>query len=101
MSKLYEKIARNGELIEYEKIGFEKGEKKGKTMDVDAYVVLRSLEKQMADLSYHFDMRMLDVYEDFDLSAIKQAIADVRNVAGCLFLKIQETEASARKRGLK
>ena len=113
---LYSKIFANGELIDLERQGFERG--RGKTMDVDWLVVSLSLKKQMADLEYAINVGQgastfsssrttLDsvaIIKNapsqglYNLDEIKRAIADVRNVAGCLFLKIQEIEKKRKEK---
>jgi len=95
--KLWSKVTMNGELIDLEKAGFERGEKRGKTMNCDWIVLSRALEKQIADLQYAIDIGLIEATSEglTNLAEIKRCIADVRNVAGCLFLKIQEAEKEA------
>ena len=95
---LYSKIFANGELIDLERQGFERG--RGKTMDVDWLVVSLSLKKQMADLEHAINVGLINAPNQglYNLDEIKRAIADVRNVAGCLFLKIQEIEKKRKEK---
>ena len=65
--------------------GFIRGEEKGKTMDVPLERVFQSLQKQWKDLENAF-------YCCSDNNELKKCIADLRNVAGCLFLKLLEKE---------
>jgi len=65
--------------------GFIRGERKGKTMNVPPVIVFESLQKQWKDLENAF-------YCCSDNNELKKCIADLRNVAGCLFLKLLELE---------
>ena len=92
MHKLLKQIQDNKELLALEEAGFLRGDEKGKTMDVLPEVLMRSIMKQHGDLanSYHkyfFNKRYTEARKD-----LLQKIADIRNVAGCLFLKIVEED---------
>ena len=102
-ARLYSKIFANGELIDLERQGFERGEKRGKTMEVDWLVVSLSLKKQMADLEHAINVGLINAPNQglYNLDEIKRAIADVRNVAGCLFLKMQEMSFPKNSRNRK
>jgi len=67
--------------------GFIRGEEKGKTIDVPLEKVFQSLKKQWEDLETTYFK-----YGSFYPSKLKKCIADLRNVAGCLFLKLLELE---------
>lgn len=88
---LWKAIEGNIELQSLEKAGFIRGTQKNKSMDVTFEVVIDSLEKQWNDLG-----QAVAQYERNGtveaLVSVKKCIADLRNVAGCLFLKIQEIE---------
>lgn len=81
---LHKKIRNNTELETYEAVGFIKGAEKGKTMNVPFRVIAKSLEKQWKD------------WQKVRLSSkpalMKTALADLRNVSACAFLKLQELE---------
>lgn len=88
---LLKKIQTNVELLRLELKGFRRGEKQGKTMKTDIKTLVASIDKQ------HHDLR--SAYLDYvmnkrlsNLRIIKRHIADLRNAAGCLFLKILEKE---------
>lgn len=96
---MWSKITMNGELTCLEQEGFERGEKRGKTMDVDWLEAWQSLKKQMEDLRHAINVGLIKAPKQglYNFDEIKRAIADVRNVAGCLFLKIQEIEKAREK----
>lgn len=79
---IYNRINANVELETLEMKGFIEGEKKGKTMDVTLAELVDSLVKQKEDFQ--------EAYENKQISAMKKALADLRNVAGCVFLKLLE-----------
>lgn len=87
----------NAELQEMEEIGWKKGAAKGKTMECCYVTIMLGLEKQINDLKYHLDVHSLEEDPAVLIDA-RQAVADVRNVAGCLFLKLQEFERVERAR---
>ena len=94
--KLWLKVVCNIDLVNLEKAGFIHGVEKGKTMDANLETVYESLIKQVTDLDKVF-IKMLFLEEQPTVSPeeiyeIKQCIADIRNVAGCLFLKVAEFE---------
>lgn len=76
-------ISENKELKKLEIEGFVRGCEQGKTMNVAFSVVAKSLRKQWND--------WVKVRFSSDPEKMKRALADLRNVAGCLFLKLQET----------
>jgi len=81
-SILWEKYSKNPELKELEIQGFLSGLKRGKTMDVPLRTLFRSLEKQHDD--------WLVAYVNKNILEMKKALADLRNVAGIMFLKLNE-----------
>ena len=91
--KLYYQISQNKDLAGLEKLGFIVGEQRGKTMDGDWMIVCNSLHKQYNDLLKAvswYQNRCKHTTPEADILDIKRKIADLRNVAGCLFLKLQE-----------
>lgn len=76
-----------GILKRYETLGFIKGTKKGKTMKVGLDILVDSLRKQMRDFDSVYNNW---IAEDATAEELKQALADIRNLAGCCFLKILE-----------
>jgi len=84
--ELHRKISENEELIGLEMNGFIEGEKRGKTMDVSLEELARSLEKQYRDWRKAYYNKQLwkdGVYQ------MKKTLADLINVAGCVFIKIE------------
>jgi hypothetical protein len=79
---LHYAIVSDPDLRKLELLGFVKGAVKGKTMNVPFTEIVHSLDKQ-----YHDFLR---AYGDDDTEAIFMALADLRNVAGCVFLKLKE-----------
>ena len=82
--------SKNPELIELEKQGILRGLKRGKTMDVPLEVVVGSLKKQWSDFlatwtGYKNLPKTKTTTED-----LKRTLADLRNVAGIIFLKLNE-----------
>lgn len=77
-------ISGNKELKKLEIEGFVKGTKEGKTMNVPILTIIDSLKKQWKDWE--------KVRFSSNPGRMKRALADLRNVAGCLFLKLQEVE---------
>lgn len=80
--ELHRKIDENEELKELERQGFVRGEKKGKHMNVSLKELMQSLRKQYLDC--------LGAYNSKKISDMMCTIADLRNVAGCVFLKLEE-----------
>ena len=79
-------ITINKELKALEIEGFVRGLRKGKTMNVTLdKIVLESLHKQYLDF--------LKAYGSQDKDEMKRTLADLRNVAGCVFLKILEEDS--------
>ena len=81
-TRIYERIQTIVELRNLEIQGFIRGEKKGKTLDVPLVTLKMSLAKQFQD--------WLKAYDSKNIPDMKKAIADLRNVAGCVFLKLLE-----------
>ena len=94
--ELWLKVTCNIDLVNLEKAGFIHGVEKGKVMDTNIETIYESLVKQMTDLDKVF-IKMLflegqPTISPEEIYEIKQCIADIRNVAGCLFLKVAEFE---------
>jgi len=89
-TKLWDLIHGLPQIKEAELEGFQRGEKKGKTMNgIHSWSLLGSLLKAMDDLKLEWDKHPLPFLPE-EAAIIKTKIADVRNVAGCLFLKVLE-----------
>jgi len=84
---LYNSIRDNGELQTLEVQGFLRGAERKKTMDVDVNILFESLGKQYRDF--------VRAYGINDREDMKRCLADLRNVAGCFFLKLTEDKAKA------
>jgi hypothetical protein len=82
MHKLLQQIRDNKELLDLEEAGFLRGDKKGKTMGVSESKLYYSLVKQWTDF--------LNAWNSKDDLAVLKTLADLRNNAGTLFLKVQE-----------
>ncbi len=114
---LHREICSNIELIELEMDGFARGEKRGKTMDVPLETVVDSLRKQNMDFqesylrylqtvslivaaspnmltpeNHNVKIKQLNDTHLENIKDLKRRIADIRNVAGCVFLKLSEGE---------
>jgi hypothetical protein len=101
MHKLLEQIRSDPDLLQLEELGFRRGDERGKTMDVGLDDLYHSLQKQMDDVQ--------ETYRDFDIykhpearkivhGQVLKSLADLRNVAGCLFLKLVEVVEEDLKR---
>ena len=91
--QLHKAIIGSRELRAYELRGLLRGEERGKTMDVPLATVLHSLEKQGKDLAE----TILNFYaKQADAADLKKCLADIRNVAGLCFLKVQEEEEGVK-----
>lgn len=97
--QLRERIIRNKKLGKLENQGFERGDSRGKTMDVQKQVVMASLYKQVEDVAqawnrYFFRVQATRPYPHNlplkEKEELERCLADLRNVAGCLFLKLEE-----------
>jgi len=95
----------NPELLELEIKGFLRGKRRGKTMKVSIDDIYLSLEKQIIDLKlvWHEYIRSRLKGKQklvrpnkylLNIIPMKKCLADIRNVAGCMFLKLQELEKS-------
>jgi hypothetical protein len=82
---LYNSIQGNGELQTLEIQGFVRGAIRKKTLDVDINVIFESVGKQYRDF--------VRAYGDNNSEAMKRCLADLRNVAGCFFIKLTEEES--------
>ncbi len=90
MHKLLEQIRDSKELLDLEEQGFRRGDEKGKTMDVLFNEIKESLYLQEGQLIGA--IARMD-YGKRGNDDVKRKIADLRNVAGCLFLKLAEEES--------
>ncbi len=84
MHKFLQQIRDNKELLNLEEAGFRRGDEKIKTMDVSSNDLKGSLYKQLMDYLYAPNV-----------DETKRSLADLRNVAGCLFLKLVEEESKS------
>lgn len=87
--ELYRQIEECAELIALKEEGFMEGYDKGKTMDVSVGELQKSLGKQWDDFKaayYRFTITRCKR----NPKQLKKDIANLINVAGCLFLKLQE-----------
>lgn len=85
--KLWERIRQNLVLEELEKEGLCRGEQRGKKPDVSIDVLALAVHKQYRDF--------VRAYVDDDKKEMKRCLADLRNVAGLVFLKLEDEEAEA------
>jgi len=74
MHKILSQIRSDPDLLKLEELGFQSGDRKGKTMDVKEYVIYESLQKQFEELEIAYEMGTL--------KELKRRIADLCNVAG-------------------
>jgi len=81
-TELWNKIHENNELEILEKDGLHKGEAEGKQPNVSVNVLRISLRKQYLDF--------LTAYGGNDDEGMKKRLADIRNIAGILFLRLQQ-----------
>lgn len=87
--ELFKAMTRNKELGKFMFGGFIKGAKKGKSMrNVTLSNVMFSLGKQECGAGKAFVHYTLQ--KERSIENLKQALADVINVAGLAFLKLQE-----------
>ena len=80
--ELWYEVDGNDELSRLERDGFVRGEKRGKIMDVPLAILYASLRKQYKD--------WLVAYDNKNILEMKTTLADLRNVAGIIFLKLNE-----------
>lgn len=93
-AELLRKINENDELRSLELDGFIRGIRKGKTMDVDLSRLRYSLRKQMGD----YESKWIDhILGEATKDDLKRYVADIRNVAGIIFLKLCEKKEGAIK----
>ena len=95
--KLWEEINTNEELIQLEREGFERGEKKGKTMDVPLDTVVDSLKKQFRDFARCYRAYKAVPSKNYK-NGLKRTISDLRNAGGCVFLKLLEGGDTKRQK---
>lgn len=81
------KIWEHGILKRFETEGFIRGSKKGKTMEVPLANLVESLEKQVMDFQQAYYAYLINQDQE-NVDDFKQKIADIRNLAGCVFLKL-------------
>ncbi len=78
--ELWRQISENWDLEQLEKEGLWRGEARGKKPDVPVEELQDALGKQYRDF--------MRAYGIFDESEMKRCLADLRMVAGILFLKL-------------
>ena len=88
--KLYLRYTQNPQIMKLEHAGFVEGLKRGKTDKVPLEIIVTSLEKQWGDFlatwtGYKNLPKTKTTTED-----LKRTLADLRNVAGIIFLKLNE-----------
>jgi hypothetical protein len=97
--ELYNKIRNNKTLQTLEETGFKLGVARGKSIDVDISVIKNSLQKQYDDFQEAYFRFSTPFFagsmepvtregRELNKQKLEKCIADLRNVAGCLFLKI-------------
>jgi len=86
--KTYSAILFNSELQNLEMKGFLRGSDKGKTMNVPLSTLMRGLGKQYADFHIAYINFLKEKKTRESTRELKRSIADVRNAAGCVFLKL-------------
>lgn len=86
--KLYNQIKNNRELTDLEINGFIQGATKGKTIDISMTDIYLSVHKQYLD----FALEALNSSPNIEKNSVilKQRLADLRNCAGLMFIKLQE-----------
>ena len=89
---LWTEINENEELKAIELDGFIRGRKKGKTMDVPLSEIVKSLDKQLKDFHKVYDNAHTRLIPE-----MKRALGDIRNQAGCVFLKLLEGGETKRQ----
>jgi len=95
--EILERIRVNEALLEYELRGFLRGDEKGKTLNVSLDVLKNSLNQQHTQFESTYIDYVLGKKSRGDLM---RCVADVRNVAGCIFLKLQEQDDEPGLEGL-
>ena len=88
-NEILQKINNTEELSSLELDGFLRGIRDGKTMNVTLDVMKNSLAKQVSDWNSAFIDYILG---NRTLSDLKRCLADIRNVAGVIFLKVCERQ---------
>lgn len=88
-NEILRRINENEELHDLELDGFIRGTRAGKTISVTLDVLKNSLRKQVGD----WESALVDyILGNATLDDLKRCIVDIRNVAGCIFLKVCETK---------
>ena len=87
--ELWKEIRNNKKLQALEKRGFTRGKRKGKTMNVPLGELYSSLTKQFREVGEAYLLCT-------DGAHLRRCLADLRNVAGCLFLKLDGYEEASR-----
>ena len=96
-AEILKRINDNEQLSSLELDGFIRGIRAGKTMDVNLDVLKNSLMKQVGDWNSAFVDYILGTAT---LGDLQRCIADIRNVAGVIFLKLCEKRNKAAIEGL-
>lgn len=87
---LWDQIRNNSNLGVLELAGFIKGDICGKTMDVDSKTIFNSLDKQWWDFLMAWNTNGAS-------ENIGESLANLRNVAGLLFVKLEEEEEEKKQ----
>jgi len=97
--RMLESLVNNDELNRLELGGFVRGFNKGKTMHVTFKDLFNEVHKQYIDwVGAYGDSQDMTAS---DIAELKRTLADLRNVAGCAFLKLQEIDADKKARSPK
>lgn len=85
-AELLKTINDNDELSSLELDGFIRGIRKGKTLNVNLDMLTHSLRKQMGD----YESKRIDyILGKATIDDLKRCLADIRNVAGCIFITLK------------
>jgi len=88
-NEILRQINENADLHDLELDGFIRGFRAGKTLNVGMQLLLNSLRKQVGDWESIFIDYILG---NATLDDLKRRLADIRNVAGVIFLKVCERQ---------
>jgi hypothetical protein len=89
---LYHEIRADSDLAECELAGLTKGEKRQKKPNVPIEILFYSLQKQWRDFEKAY-RKNADNNEE-----VKKCLADIRNVAGILFLNLKGRFSASEKK---
>lgn len=88
--KLYNRIKDNRELTDLEINGFIQGATKRKTIDISMIDIYLSVHKQYLDFAQEALNSLPDIKKNSAI--LKQKLADLRNNAGLMFIKLQDED---------